>query len=145
MRVIFTGSRTWPADDTLWLDVVVAGLVDLGMVAASIGDCRTGVDALLLPRLQDALGAENVTRFEATWNRCFPRHPVVPCRHRPSWGGRCPAAGLRRNQEMVDVGGDRCVALSDGPITDSRGTFDCAVRAKIAGIPVVTLDRDPAL
>ena len=44
----------------------------------------------------------------------------------------CPAAGGYRNQGMVDVGADYCLAF---PLAESRGTWDCARRAKRADIP----------
>lgn len=42
-------------------------------------------------------------------------------------------AGPLRNQEMVDLGADVCLAF---PEKNSRGTWDCVRRAKAAGIPV---------
>ena len=42
-------------------------------------------------------------------------------------------AGPLRNQKMVDLGADICLAF---PLADSRGTYDCINRAKLAGIPV---------
>lgn len=42
-------------------------------------------------------------------------------------------AGPLRNQEMVDLGADLCLAF---PRPDSRGTRHCASAAEAAGIPV---------
>jgi hypothetical protein len=52
-----------------------------------------------------------------------------------------PKAGPERNQRMVDVGADLCLAF---PLPGSRGTYDCAARARRAGIPVV-FARHPLL
>ena len=48
--------------------------------------------------------------------------------------------GPARNQRMVDLGADVCLAF---PLRGSRGTYDCIRRAEAAGIPVVTLDTLP--
>jgi hypothetical protein len=67
----------------------------------------------------------------ADWRRDCDEH----CRHRPRKpGGRCPAAGPLRNQLMVDLGADKCVAF---PLGDGwSGTRDCMRRAVKAGIAV---------
>lgn len=48
-----------------------------------------------------------------------------------SWGN---GAGMHRNQEMVDLGADVCLAFIRGK---SSGTRDCADKAAKAGIPVI--------
>jgi hypothetical protein len=59
-----------------------------------------------------------------------------------SWGN--PGAGHERNQLMVDLGADVCLAFVKGK---SSGTRDCMKRARQAGIPVVVhygdVDNDP--
>jgi hypothetical protein len=59
------------------------------------------------------------------------------CRHRPRRpGGRCAAAGPLRNQFMVDLGADECIAW---PLGDGwSGTRDCMRRATAAGIRVMS-------
>jgi hypothetical protein len=47
-----------------------------------------------------------------------------------------------RNQEMVDAGGDVCLAF---PSARSRGTWDCVTRAKKAGIHVEVINEADAL
>jgi hypothetical protein len=47
----------------------------------------------------------------------------------------CSAAGHYRNQHMVDLGADVCVAFFQEGARNS-GTRDCVARAKTAGIPV---------
>ena len=48
-------------------------------------------------------------------------------------------AGPLRNQEMVDLGADVCLAF---PTSSSRGTWDCVRRAKAAGIHVEVFESD---
>lgn len=72
-------------------------------------------------------------------------HPALweaPCRetcnpgHRRDRGGIsiCPAAGVYRNQEMLDAGAQLVIAFSEQPV--SRGARDMIRRAKEAGVPV---------
>lgn len=49
-------------------------------------------------------------------------------------------AGLVRNQLMVDLGADICLAF---PLPGSRGTWDCMGRAEAAGIKVINLGSKP--
>ncbi|MEV4127071.1 SLOG family protein [Nocardia sp. NPDC049707] len=54
--------------------------------------------------------------------------------HPADWKGDGRKAGPIRNQHMVDLGADLCVAF---PIGDGwSGTRDCMERARKAGIPV---------
>lgn len=53
--------------------------------------------------------------------------------HPADWRSCGRAAGLIRNQRMVDLGADLCLAF---PLGESRGTWDCVARARKAGIEV---------
>lgn len=53
--------------------------------------------------------------------------------HPADWSLHGKAAGPIRNQEMVDLGADLCLAFV---AADSRGTRHCASAAEEAGIPV---------
>lgn len=77
-------------------------------------------------------GGLQVEPHPADWATCG---PDCPPGHRKSnrRGEYCPTAGHRRNQAMVDLGADLCIAMPRGV---SRGTYDCARRAYVAGIPV---------
>lgn len=78
------------------------------------GNCPTGAD-----RMASEIWGQ-------LWGFPVEAHPAL-------WKTEGKASGPRRNQRMVDLGADGCLAFIDGP---SRGTRDCADRARKAGIPV---------
>ena len=130
--VLVTGSRNW-VDEA----AVFSVLNEHCRLAASqgkvfrllYGDCPTGADAMAKRWAQvNANTGVQVWEHAADWARACDAN----CHHPPR-GGRCPAAGPLRNQRMVDVGADVCVAFL---LPDSRGTRDCMRRARKAGIPV---------
>lgn len=140
-RILVTGSRKWPSENIVWEAIAFAlceNLPDGGAVTLVHGACPTGADHFAhtwfgLPLDGDFTAVEET--HPADWDRCVPE-----CRHPQAWrrGRRyCPAAGHRRNQEMVELGADLVLAFPlPGPRTRSRGTWDCVRRAKAAGIPV---------
>lgn len=118
-RVLVTGSRNWSDEETL------SGALneqvrrnDWEPILVVHGDCPTGADAL----------AARWAR--STWlSKCEP-HPA-------DWSiGK--KAGPLRNQQMVDLGADVCLAF---PLPQSRGTYDCMRRAEAAGIPVIVIEE----
>lgn len=114
MRVLVTGSRAWPAPDAVARALApwIAG--HTGSLVIVHGDCPSGADA--------------IARRVATDNGI--RHEPHPA----EWGRYGVMAGPIRNQEMVDLGADACLAF---PLGRSIGTRDCMHRAKKAGIPVI--------
>lgn len=66
---------------------------------------------------------------------------VVQEPHPADWNSFGPGAGPRRNQEMVDLGADICLAVHSD-LTNSKGTKDCVRRAIKAGIPVWMIDSE---
>ena len=115
-RILVTGSRDW--GDVQTLENALAAYVGDEVTLVS-GACPTGADLLA-----------EVFAKRAGWE--VERHPA-------DWDKRGKAAGPLRNQEMVDLGADVCVAF---PLGESRGTRDCMSRAEGAGIPVrVVVDR----
>lgn len=119
MRILITGSREW--DDwtefsaTLW-EFIVDADEDVTVVH---GACPRGADDMAHDFCR--LYPEGVTE-EA--------HPA-------DWEAHGKAAGFIRNQQMVDLGADVCIAFLKGP---SRGTRHCAAAADKAGIPVFAKD-----
>lgn len=112
MKVIVTGSRHWRSRQTVF-DV----LDRVGPRMVVVGDCPTGADRWAREWCEEHDTPGVV--FEADWGR---------------WGRR---AGPVRNQHMVETHRDADVCLvflrTDGP---SKGTRDCARRARRAGVRV---------
>lgn len=146
MRILVTGSRTW-RDGTLIRTTLTHYLTTLTpgtRMTVVHGACRSGADM-----------------YADGWARWHHRHgkpvdaPEVhpapwegPCRdtcrpgHRrpdPRGWDVCPQAGFYRNEHMVNLGADVCLAF----IADrSKGATHCAERAEKAGIPVVPFYTD---
>jgi len=111
-----TGSRSWADEETVSkvLTLVQAFYCQPGERATVVhGACNRGADAL-------------VDKVARSFGCPVETHPADWERH-----GR--SAGFRRNQEMVDLGANVCLAFWDG---ESRGTLDCFSKAVKAGIPV---------
>lgn len=108
-RILITGSRYWTRGK-----VIVDALREHGPGIVIHGNCLTGADAI----------ADEVASF---WGWTIERHPA-------SWNKYGNAAGLIRNQQMIDKGADICLAFVR---FNSRGTIDCIRRAEAAGIQVV--------
>lgn len=112
-RVLITGSRNWADQEALRRALFVH--MKFGDTLVS-GACPTGADKMA----------------EDYWRSFGPieRHPA-------DWNAHGKAAGPKRNQEMVDLGADLCIAF---PLPDSRGTKHCMGAAERAGIPVVVVE-----
>lgn len=110
-RILITGSRHWTDRETVMAALVGEWSGPDGVLVS--GACPTGADRMA-EEMWEFLGGV-VQRHPADWDR---------------YGKK---AGPIRNQEMVDLGADICLAF---PLPDSRGTVDCVKRARAAGIPV---------
>lgn len=132
-RVLVTGSRFWVWSAEVW-QALNEQAEEHGDLIVVHGDAP-GADHLA--HLWCGFSGAHEERHPANWERGCDRH----CYHRPrSRNGKpyCPMAGHLRNQEMVDLGADVCLAF---PLSDSRGTRDCMKRATAAGIPVIVKER----
>lgn len=122
-RILITGSREWRDDaiieNAIW-DWVKANSQVQEEIVVVHGDAARGADRM----------ARDIAR----------RTPWVTEEAHPadwSWGN---GAGMHRNQEMVDLGADVCLAFIRGK---SNGTRHCAGQAEKAGIPVIRyVDND---
>lgn len=142
MRVLVTGSRTWRNGLFIreklqhCLDTARTLRDDLTVVH---GACKSGADSFA-----DAWAKWQTTRSGVVRVTVEP-HPAMwegPCRdacqenHRkPDARGWdiCPAAGFYRNEDMVHLGADLCLAfIAD----ESKGATHCARYAEAQGIPV---------
>lgn len=132
-RILITGSRNWSNTNAIVsaFAVVIPGSLRRPNVEVVVvhGDAP-GADTLA-GRIAEQWGFD-VESHPAQWDRncdqsCY--HPTRMKDGKPY----CPVAGHLRNQHMVDLGADVCLAF---PTRDSRGTWDCVRRAEKAGIPV---------
>lgn len=116
MRVLVTGSRDWHD-----VDVVFAALSEVCTEVGTVvvhGDCPTGAD-----------------RIASDW--CQTQRDIFEEKHPANWKfGK--SAGPIRNQHMVDLGADICLAF---PLPESRGTRHCMTAAAKAGIPVRVVEQ----
>lgn len=143
-RVIVTGSRSFPCEDDVWeaLAMAIAEHCDPGDTFTVVhGACPTGADAASSSWFALPDGGSGVTLVEEPHPAHWEANCLPDCTHRPrrNRAGRlyCPAAGMRRNAEMVALGADLVLAFPlEGPRNRSRGTYDCIARATAARIPV---------
>lgn len=110
-RVLITGARDWKDTHTIHQ----ALYLELDQYLTVVhGDCKEGAD-----RLADI------------WSE-FHADRVTVERHPAKWETYGPAAGPIRNNHMVSLGADICLAF----ITpSSKGTRQCVAAAEAAGIP----------
>lgn len=111
MRILVTGSRDWDDRDLLW-QTLSAAAEDVGNVLVS-GACPKGAD-----------------RMAEEWAECQPDFTVE--RHPADWDRHGKRAGFIRNDEMVQLGADLCLAFIKN---ESKGATMTARLAEAAGIP----------
>lgn len=119
MRILVTGSRNWDRP----LPIAVALLVHSG-----------GSEDVTVVH-GDAGGADSIAKNCAIafgWKQ--EDHPAP-------WALYGKRAGFLRNQHMVDLGADLCLAFTRN---NSRGTAHCALAAEQAGIPTIWIYYEAA-
>lgn len=114
-RVLVTGSRDWDDHDLVRDNLATAVFGHLPAVIVH-GACPSGADAIA-----------------SWWVRTHRVIGVSEERHLADWRTYGRTAGPLRNQHMVSLGADLCLAfIKNG----SRGASGCAALAEAAGIPV---------
>lgn len=127
-RILVTGWRNWPREasyvihQTLF-DAVRADPFFGRHVIVVDGECPYG-------------GAD---LFAHEWAMAHPTRCTSE-RHPARWSTLGKAAGMARNQLMVDLGADICLGF---PGPNSRGTAHCMQQARQAEIPVIQVAWDP--
>lgn len=118
-RVLITGSRDWSDITTLFdaLDEAYLEAGDFRTVRVVHGAAR-GADSLAQVWYE--------SRKERGWYVEIERHPA-------KWTQYGKRAGILRNEEMVKLGADLCLAF---PLPESKGTKHCMDIARKAGIPL---------
>lgn len=116
-RILITGSRDW--DDAETIEDALSPYRYRDAVLVS-GACPSGAD-----RIAEEIWGER-------WMMPVERHPA-------DWKKHGKAAGTIRNQEMVDLGADICIAFRKN---NSRGTTHCANAATLAGIETIWYTED---
>jgi hypothetical protein len=138
MRIIVTGDRNWHAHD-LVEQVLNRLLQRYGPGFIIVHGGATGIDRAFAEACDD-LGVEQEAH-PARWEELDAPGAVIRYRaNRTSYNAN---AGPIRNQEMVDLGADLCIAFHRA-ISASKGTKDCARRAIEAGIPTYLINSDAA-
>lgn len=124
-RVLVTGSRLWDDKAT----ILMALGAQLGLTRGTLTVVHGG-----------AAGADTIADRWAVQARRAGK-PVIVETHPADWNFYGRAAGLIRNQEMVDLGADVCLAF---PLGASRGTRHCMKAAADARIPVIKFEPQSA-
>lgn len=123
-RILVTGSRRW--DDAFVVDR------ELGALLRRI--VREDWTEIVLVH-GAAKGLDTIAAGMAAHYKLRPE--AHPAEAHGSW----PYCGPMRNQHMVDLGADICLAF---PQSKSTGTWDCVRRANTAGIRVIIVpERRP--
>lgn len=116
-RILITGSREWQNREAIYLAIF-----------HWVREHCTGPEEIIIVHGDASRGADRLARDIArniSWATEEP-HPADW-----SWGN---GAGMQRNDEMVALGADVCLAFIRGK---SNGTRHCAGQAAKAGIPVI--------
>jgi hypothetical protein len=142
-RILITGSRSW-TNVQFATDAINAGIMLLGSHAKEavlVHGAAQGAD-VLCANVATGLGMATEAH-PAAWDEHAADCPVSHQGLRT-----CKKAGHRRNAEMIAGGAGLCLAfpthglqLAEGEDRKdtSRGTWDCATKAKDAGIPTLVV------
>lgn len=127
MRILITGSRNL----TDYNKVVIAMSAALETLYREFPDDKEVVVVHGGARGADTLAGDFVSQAKSYLKEVgYSMREEI---HKADWDNVGKHAGPIRNQRMVDLGADVCLAF---PAKDSVGTRDCVRRAKRAGIPI---------
>ncbi len=123
-RILITGSRDWTNVESIESALTVAR----ESVILFLG---TGTEIVIVHG-----AARGADRISGDWAKAMGSRgcKVVEEAHPADWAMLGKQAGPIRNQKMVDLGANMCLAF---PLPSSRGTLHCMRIAREAGIPVV--------
>lgn len=142
-RILMTGSRSWN-DGQISHDALNTSLALLGASPSAsvlVHGAAGGADQLLAATAQQIGMA--VEAHPAKWS--------VHTEACPEWDRKnqtCKLAGHRRNAEMIELGAEVCLAFpthgyhlapGESRQNTSRGTWDCAEKAKNAGLATLVV------
>lgn len=131
MRLLITGSRQWTDKQELESVLHAQWLRHPWGLIIVHGDCPRGADRMTRE------WCERMTQFNAGK---IGGPPCTEERHPADWDRHGKAAGFIRNQEMVSLGADLCIAfVVPGK---SKGTQHTINLARKAGIPVQEVFQD---
>lgn len=116
-RILVTGSRDWDS----WYTI------------------ETAIRSELQPGVQNVIVHGAARGADATAGQVARKLGLLVEEHPANWRPEGRAAGVLRNQRMVNAGADVCLAFIRN---NSRGASDCARRAEEAGIPVRYFRRE---
>jgi hypothetical protein len=126
-RILFTGSRSWDRPD------VVHGALDI-LAAAALDN---GYDRVVLVHGANPRGGD--AHAESWYRAKRGEMPLGIERHPANWAEYGKRAGFVRNQAMVALGADVCLACVRD---ESKGATGCAELAERAGITVQIIDHE---
>lgn len=119
MKILITGSREWPNDEStirMVNDAIFKAAPGRSDIRLIVGDCPTGADWAAM-------------EWAVRWGFEYDMHIA-------RWDLYDKAAGPIRNQEMVDTRPDLVLAFPK-PGSRNKGTLGCMLMAKRADIQVI--------
>jgi YspA, cpYpsA-related SLOG family len=132
-RLLVTGSRAHRGEQLIRSALIAVGHC-FGRDTVLVHGAAAGADSIAAG-IWSRWGLA-VEPHPADWARCGPDCPPGHQRRNVRGHSYCPAAGHRRNDQMIGSGADLCLAFPVGP---AAGTGHCVRQAGIAGIPCLTV------
>lgn len=125
MRVLVTGSRDWPYDQSEYIFRILNMYHYSGGITDIIEGGARGVDSIAAAWAKQKRIYKEENHFPADWDN--PKYITVTGKS---------FAGNVRNQQMLDEGRPDIVIAFHNDIENSHGTRDMVLKARKAGVPV---------